>query len=327
MMEEDIELIKEIGANTLRLAHYQHNDYFLDLCDKLGLVVWAEIPYISKHIAHGNDNLISQMSELIYQQMHHASIFFWGVSNEITMFRGHQKELVAENKVLHKLCHEIDPDRQTTMACFAMCGMDNAVTKVTDVVSWNFYFGWYTPFLWLNNLWYDFYHLTHKKTCVGLSEYGAECMINLHSNHPHRGDSTEEYQLIYHNYVCDVISKRPWMWATHVWNMFDFGSDGRNQGGDPGVNHKGLITFDHKTKKDSFYICKAYWSKETFTHIAGKRFANRNGSSTKIVIITNEPELTVKVNGEIKKVFKNKKMKILYFDNMGYADSDLLLYG
>ncbi len=111
------------------------------------------------------------------------------------------------------------------------------------------------------------------------------------------------------------------MWATHVWNMFDFGSDGRNQGGDPGVNHKGLITFDYKTKKDSFYICKAYWSKEIFTHIAGKRFANRNGSSTKIVIITNEPELTVKVNGEVKKVFKNTK----YCEMRVKLNKDLLI--
>lgn len=307
MQDADMKDILEIGANTIRLAHYQHNDYFLDLCDENGLVIWAEIPYISKHIANGNDNLVSQMNELLYQQMHHASIFFWGISNEITMFRGHQKELLAANKVLNNLCHEVDPTRSTTMACFSMCSMDNRVTKITDVVSWNLYFGWYTPFLWLNPLWYGFYHLTHGKRCVGLSEYGAEGMTNLHSNHPHRGDSTEEYQLQYHNYMCKFISKRPYMWATHIWNMFDFGSDGRNQGGDPGVNHKGLITFDHQTKKDSFYICKAYWSKQPFVHIAGKRFQNRDGSSTKIVILTNEKELTVKVNGEVKKVYNDSK--------------------
>lgn len=305
--DEDMRLILEMGVNTLRLAHYQHNDYFLDLCDKYGLVVWAEIPYISKHMDTGNDNSVSQMKELISQQKHHASICFWGTSNEITMFRGHQKELVEQNRVLDKLCHEFDPHRLTTLACFAMCGPFNKVTKSTDVVSWNFYFGWYTPFLWLNNLWFDLYHFFAPKRAVGLSEYGAEGMTNLHSNHPHRGDSTEEYQLIYHEYLLRFITKRPWLWATHVWNMFDFGSDGRNQGGDPGVNHKGLMTFDHKTKKDSYYIYKAYWNNEPMTYIAGKRFANRNGSKTLFRIITNEEKVVLTINGMEYKELKGKK--------------------
>ena len=304
---EDIELIKELGANTIRLAHYQHNDYFLDLCDEYGFVVWAEIPYISNHAEEGNENTITQMREIIAQQRHHPSICFWGTSNEITMFKGHQKELVRQNKVLNDLCHELDPYRLTTLACFAMCGPFNKVTKVTDVVSWNLYFGWYTPFLWLNPLWFGFYHLTHRNHAVGLSEYGAEGMINLHSNKPHRGDSTEEYQLKYHEYMCRFISKRPWLWATHVWNMFDFGSDGRNHGGDPGVNHKGLMTFDHKTKKDSFYICKAYWQEEKFVHIAGKRFENRNGKKTTITVITNETEVVISINDKPLKTIKNKK--------------------
>lgn len=319
--DEDMALIKEVGANTIRLAHYQHDDYFLDLCDKHGVVVWAEIPYISKHLDNGDANALSQMQELIYQQKHHPSICFWGISNEITMFKGHQKQLVALNKKLHDLCHELDSHRLTTLACFAMCGPNNAVTKVTDVVSWNFYFGWYTPFLWLNRVWFDLYHFFNGKRAVGLSEYGAEGMPNLHSNYPHRGDSTEEYQLIYHEYMLRFLYKRPWIWGSHVWNMFDFGSDGRNHGGDPGVNHKGLMTFDHKTKKDSFYIYQAYWNQKPLTWIAGKRFKNRNGNKTLVRIITNEDEVSLFVNDKLFKVLKGKK----YYKVRVPLKSDIIL--
>ena len=223
------------------------------------------------------------------------------------MFKGHQKELVKQNQILNDLCHQLDPYRLTTLACFSMCWMFNKVTKITDVVSWNLYFGWYTPFMWLNPLWYGFYHLFNPKRSVGLSEYGAEGMTNLHSNKPHRGDSTEEYQMMYHHYMCEFIAKRNYIWGTHVWNMFDFGSDGRNHGGDPGVNHKGLVTFDHHTKKDSFYVCKAYWQDEKFVYIAGKRFINRNGKTTKVGIITNEDEVELLLNNAPYKVLKNKK--------------------
>lgn len=287
MHEEDIELIKEIGANTLRLAHYQHDDYFYDLCDRAGLVVWAEIPYISRHMPEANDNAVSQMKELIYQQYNHACIVMWGISNEITMYRKHKKDMLALHRELNDMVHTIDPTRLTTLACFAMCGPANRSAHITDVVAWNLYLGWYVPGFFLNHLWIWFFHTLYPKRPLGYSEYGAECMPNLHSAHPRRGDNSEEYQAAYHEYMLRCFESHPYLWGTYVWNMFDFAADARNQGGEPGMNHKGLVTFDRKTKKDSFYIYKAYWSDRPFVHIAGKRFTNRTGSVTKIKVYTN----------------------------------------
>lgn len=295
--DEDMSLIKEIGANTLRLAHYQHDDYFYELCDKQGIVVWAEIPYISKHLPAAKDNAVAQMKELIYQQYNHPSIVAWGVSNEITMFANDKKEKFVEHVKLNALCHELDPNRITTMACYAACGPFNKLAFTTDVVSWNLYLGWYAPGLFLNDLWFDFFHAMHPKTPVGLSEYGAEAMPNLHSAHPKRCDNTEEYQAVYHEYMLKFISKRPWLWATHVWNMFDFAADARNQGGEPGMNHKGLITFDRQTKKDAFYIYKAYWSKQPFVHVCGKRFVNRTGKKITVKVYSNLDNVALTANG------------------------------
>lgn len=296
--EQDAALIKEIGANTVRLAHYQHDDYFYDLCDRYGFVVWAEIPYISRHMPEANENAVEQMKELIYQQYHHASICVWGVSNEITMYRKHKKDMLALHKKLNALCHELDPHRLTTLACFAMCSPFNRSAHITDLVSWNLYLGWYVPGKFLNNIWFGFFKAFYPKRCIGMSEYGAECMPNLHSKHPRRGDNSEEYQLDYHRYMLRFFEKRPYLWATHVWNMFDFAADARNQGGEPGMNHKGLVTFDRKIKKDSFYAYKAYWSKDPFVYICGKRFENRTGGKTKITVVSNLDGVTLTCNGK-----------------------------
>ncbi len=295
--EEDIKLILETGANTVRLAHYQHDDYFYDLCDKYGLIVWAEIPYISRHLPAANENAVSQMKELIYQQYNHPSIVCWGISNEITMFRRHKRDMLALHKKLNALCHELDPSRFTTLACFAMCSPFHRVGKITDAVSWNLYLGWYVPCLFLNKAWYAFYRLFNPKRIFGMSEYGAEGMPNLHAVKPKRGDNTEEYQFKYHAYMLKFFEKHPEFWATHLWNMFDFAADARDQGGEPGMNHKGLVTFDRKTKKDVFYLYRAYWSKEPFVHLCGKRFVNRTGKRLEITVCTNLPEVEAFVNG------------------------------
>ena len=296
--ERDIELIRESGANTIRLAHYQHDDYFYDLCDKYGFVVWAEIPYISRHMPEANENAVQQMTELIHQQHHHASICFWGVSNEITMFHRHKKDMLALHHRLNDLCHKLDPSRLTTLACFAMCSFSNRSAHITDVVSWNLYLGWYVPGKFLNDLWLGMFKMLHPKRPIGLSEYGAECMPNLHSRHPKRGDNSEEFQLEYHRYMLEFFERNPRLWATHVWNMFDFAADARNQGGEPGMNHKGLITFDRKTKKDSFFLYQAYWTKEPMLHICGKRFENRTGGSTKVTVVSNLDGVTLSANGK-----------------------------
>ena len=295
---EDMDLICEVGANTIRLAHYQHDQYFYDLCDERGMVVWAEIPYISEHMPNGRENTVSQMTELIVQNYNHASIVCWGVSNEITISTKDKKDMLDNHRMLNDLCHKMDPGRFTTLACYAMCGPFNPVAHITDTVSWNLYLGWYVPGLFLNDLWMDFFHKAYPDRCLGYSEYGCEGMPNLHSSHPRRGDHTEEYQAIYHEYMLECFERHPWMWATHVWNMFDFAADARNQGGEPGMNHKGLITFDRKTKKDSFYLYKAYWSKEPFLHICSKRFEDRTEDEITVKVYTNQNEVTLSVNGQ-----------------------------
>ena len=308
MHREDMDLICEVGANTIRLAHYQHDQYFYDLCDERGMVVWAEIPYISEHMPNGRENTISQMKELIIQNYNHPSIVCWGVSNEITISTRDKADMLDNHHVLNDLVHEMDKTRFTTLACYAMCGPFNKVAHITDVVSWNLYLGWYVPGLWLNDLWMRFFHMVYPDRCLGYSEYGCEGMPNLHSAHPRRGDHTEEYQAVYHEYLLKCFERNPYMWATHVWNMFDFAADARNQGGEPGMNHKGLITFDRKTKKDSFYLYKAYWSREPFVHICSKRFADRTQKEIIVKVYSNQNEVTLFLNG--------KKLETAYGDKV-----------
>ena len=298
MHDEDMALIKEIGANTIRLAHYQHDQYFYDLCDEVGMVVWAEIPYISEHMPNGRENTISQMKELIIQNYNHPCIVCWGVSNEITISTKDKKDMLDNHRQLNDLCHEMDKTRLTTLACYAMCGPFNRSAHITDMVSWNLYLGWYVPGFILNDLWMGFFHLCFPNRPFGYSEYGAEGMPNLHSTHPHRGDHTEEYQAKYHEYMLRCFKRHPWMWATHVWNMFDFAADARDQGGEPGMNHKGLVTFDRKTKKDSFYLYKAWWSDEAFVHICSKRFTDRTASEIEVKVYSNQKTVALFADGQ-----------------------------
>ena len=297
MHDEDMALIKEIGANTSRLPHSQHDQHFYDLCDEVGMIVWAEIPYISEHMPNGRENTISQMKELIIQNYNHPCIVCWGVSNEITISTKDKKDMLDNHRQLNDLCHEMDKTRLTTLACYAMCGPFNRSAHITDMVSWNLYLGWYVPGFILNDLWMGFFHLCFPNRPFGYSEYGAEGMPNLHSTHPHRGDHTEEYQAKYHEYMLRCFKRHPWMWATHVWNMFDFAADARDQGGEPGMNHKGLVTFDRKTKKDSFYLYKAWWSDEAFVHICSKRFVERTGSTATVKVYSNQSTVALYVNG------------------------------
>ena len=297
--DEDMELIREIGANTVRLAHYQHDQYFYNLCDEYGMIVWAEIPYISEHMPNGRENTISQMKELIIQNYNHPCIVTWGISNEITISTKNKKDMLENHRILNDLCHKMDPTRVTTLACYAMCGPFNRSAHISDIVSWNLYLGWYVPGLFLNDWWIKFFHTVYPNRCLGYSEYGCEGMPNLHSSKPRRGDHTEEYQAVYHEFMLECFKRHPYMWSTHVWNMFDFAADARDQGGEPGMNHKGLVTFDRKTKKDSFYIYKAYWSEVPFVHIAGSRYVDRPEKVTTVKVYTNQPKVALYVNGKL----------------------------
>lgn len=299
MHEEDMALIREMGANTIRLAHYQHDQYFYDLCDKYGMIVWAEIPYISEHMPQGRENTIIQMKELIVQNHHHPCIVTWGLSNEITISTKDKAGMLDNHHALNDLCHRMDPIRPTTLACYAMCGPFNPVAHISDLVSWNLYLGWYVPGLWLNDLWIGFFHLCCPKRPLGYSEYGCEAMPNLHASRPRRGDHTEEYQCVYHEYMLRCFERHPYLWATHVWNMFDFAADARNQGGEPGMNHKGLVTFDRKIRKDAFYLYKAWWNPEPMVHICSKRYVDRAEPVTEVKIYSNQPKVALYANGKL----------------------------
>lgn len=294
--EEDMDLICELGATTIRLAHYQHDQYFYDLCDERGMVVWAEIPYISTHMPKGGENTISQMKELIVQNYNHPSIVVWGLSNEITMGGESDEDLLENHRILNDLVHEMDKTRLTTIACLSTCSMDDPYIQIPDVVSYNHYFGWYGGNTSMNGPWFDKFHERHPNIPIGCSEYGCEA-LNWHTSNPDQGDYTEEYQAYYHEELIKQLYTRKYLWATHVWNMFDFGADSRNEGGENGQNHKGLITFDRKYKKDSFYAYKAWLSEDPFVHICGKRYVDRVEDVTKVTVYSNQPEVELFANG------------------------------
>ena len=294
--EEDIDLICEVGATTIRLAHYQHDQYFYDLCDERGLVIWAEIPYISKHMPGGRENTISQMKELIIQNYNHPSIVVWGLSNEISI-GGSDDDLLENHRILNDMVHEMDKTRLTTIAAVSMCKMDDPYLQIPDVVSYNHYFGWYGGETAMNGPWFDKFHATHPNIPIGCSEYGCEA-LNWHTSEPKQGDYTEEYQAYYHEELIKQFFTRKYIWATHVWNMFDFGADARSEGGENGQNHKGLITMDRKYKKDAFYAYKAWLSDEPFVHVCYKRYIDRVEDVTKVTVYSNQPEVELFVNGE-----------------------------
>ena len=296
--EEDARLIRELGANTVRLAHYQHNQAFYDACDELGLIVWAEIPFISimSRDPAAHENCRSQMQELVYQNFNHASICFWGISNEITI-GGELPGLVDNLKDLNALVKSMDPTRLTTMAHVSMLPMDSEMNQITDVLSYNHYFGWYGGKMEQNEVWLDAFHEKYPDRPLGISEYGAEGIITYHNDDPKCRDYSEEYQAVYHEHMAEVIEKRPYLWATHVWNMFDFGCDARDEGGVKGRNNKGLVTFDRRIKKDSYYVYKAYWSSDPFVHLCGKRYAQRTADEITVKVYSNQPSVALTVNG------------------------------
>lgn len=293
---EDMDYICEMGANTIRLAHYQHDQFFYDLCDERGMVVWAEIPYISRHMPEANDNTVLQMKELIVQNYNHPSIVVWGLSNEITMDGAKDPDMINQHRILNDLVHEMDKTRPTVIACISTCGIDEEYVHIPDVVSYNHYFGWYGGNVADNGPWFDNFHAKYPNTPIGVSEYGCEA-LNWHTSNPRQGDYTEEYQAYYHEELIKQLFTRKYIWATHVWNMYDFGADARAEGGENGQNHKGLMTIDRKYKKDSFYAYKAWLSDEPFVHLCSKRYIDRTEDVTKVTVYSNLPEVELFANG------------------------------
>lgn len=295
----DMEIIREMGANTIRLAHYQHAQEFYDLCDENGIIVWAEIPYITMHMSGGRENTLSQMRELVIQNYNHPSIVCWGLSNEITAASAVNEELMENHRELNRLCHELDQTRKTVMANVFMLEKESSLLEIPDINSYNLYFGWYVGEMVQTDEFFDEYHSAYPDRCIGFSEYGADANPAYHSSQPDRGDYTEEYQCLYHEHMLRMIEERPWLWATHVWNMFDFAADGRDEGGKHGENQKGLVTIDRELRKDAFYLYKAYWSKEAFVHLCGRRYVDRAEEVTKIKVYSNQPLVALYVDGKL----------------------------
>ena len=296
----DMAIIRELGANTLRLAHYQHAQEFYDLCDENGIVVWAEIPYITMHMHDGRENTLSQMRELITQCYNHPCIAVWGLSNEITAASAVNEELLENHRALNELCHRMDSTRLTTMADVFMLEIESPILEIPDINSYNLYFGWYLGELEQTDEFFDEYHAKYPDRVIGFSEYGADANPAFHSSRPEKGDYTEEYQALYHEHMLRMIQARPYLWATHVWNLFDFAADGRDEGGKHGENQKGLVTFDRQLRKDAFYLYKAAWNKkEPFVHLCGKRYVNRCEEETEIKTYSNRGEVSLYVDGTL----------------------------
>ncbi len=297
--KEDMAIIRELGANTLRLAHYQHAQEFYDLCDENGIIVWAEIPYITMHMKNGRANTLSQMEELIVQCYNHPSIAVWGLSNEITAASAVNEDLLENHRLLNELCHRLDPTRPTTMASVYTLDTDSPILEVPDVNSYNLYFGWYLGETKQVGEFFDTYHAKFPDRPIGFSEYGADANPQFQAVCPQRGDYTEGYQALYHEQLWPQIEERPWLWSTYVWNLFDFGADGRDEGGKHGLNQKGLVTFDRSIKKDAFYFYKAVWNKiEPFVHLCGRRYTDRTEDVTEIKAYSNQPQITLYADGK-----------------------------
>ena len=299
MQQEDLAIMLEMGLNTVRLAHYQHDQYFYELCDRHGIIAWAEIPYITQHMLETRANTISQMTELVLQSCNHPSIVCWGLSNEITASGGVNDDLLENHRLLNDLCHRLDPTRLTVMAHAFMLEPGHPLVRLPDVSSYNLYYGWYVGDMTDNDRWFDDFHRRFPDVSMGLSEYGADANPQYQNSMPEKGDTSESYQAVYHEHMLGMWRRRPYIWAMHCWNMFDFAADGRNEGGKPGQNQKGLVTFDRTLKKDAYYIYKAYLSQEPFVHICGRRYADRAEAITEVKVYSNQDTVTLTLDGQV----------------------------
>lgn len=197
----------------------------------------------------GKENTLSQMRELITQCYNHPSVYCWGLSNEITSAGVVTEELLENHRALNELCHQLDPPRPTTIASVFTLETDSKLLEVPDILAYNLYFGWYTGALEQNDAFFDTFHARFPHRAIGFSEFGADSNIRFQTAAPQAGDYTEQYQTVYHEHILPMLEERPWIYGAYVWNMFEFAADGRDEGGEHGINQKGLVTFDHKTQK------------------------------------------------------------------------------
>lgn len=293
----DMDLIGEIGANTVRLSHYPHPQAIYDLCDEMGLIVWAEIPLLKLTMSDALlENAKYQLTELIYQNLHHPSICFWGIQNEIAIF-GEKPYMTERLTELNDLAHKLDGSRITTSSNLNSVLCSSPLNHITDIQAYNVYFGWYYGTMPDHAAFLDEFHRVNPGVPLGISEYGVDCNPQYHSDEPKVNDYTEEYQCKYHETVYPYMAERDFVWGSYVWNMFDFVSAIRNAGGVFARNIKGLVTHDRKIRKDAFYYYKAQWSDEPFVHIAEKRFALRTGNTMNVKVYSNQKTVVLEADG------------------------------
>ena len=321
--EEDTRLMLEMGVNAIRLAHYPQATYMYDLMDRNGIVTWAEIPFVGPggYADKGfvdqpsfRKNGKEQLKEMIRQHFNHPSICFWGLFNELKENGDNPLEYIKE---LNVLAHQEDPTRPTTSAS----NQGGAINFITDNIAWNRYDGWYgaTPATLAS--WLDKTHQAHPEIKIAISEYGAGASIyhqqdSLVQTSPGSWWHPENWQTEYHIQNWKIISERPYVWGSFVWNMFDFGAAHRTEGDRPGINDKGLVTHDRKVKKDAFYFYKANWNPEPMVYIAGRRSVNRVKPVTEVQIFSNCAEVTLKVNGQIIKKMQPEGVKVCIFKDI-----------
>lgn len=310
-MDLDMSIIKEIGANSIRLSHYQHNDYFYTLCDREGILVWAEIPFISVPTTSDkeNKNAKDQLERLIKQAYNHSSIYCWGVQNEITI--AIENETIYEMvKELSYMARKLDSSRFIAQANIHSVANESSLNELTDFVGYNLYYGWYYKEMQDLEKRLDEFHKTRSDIPVMVTEYGVDTNPKLHSYNPVVKDYTEEYQLLFHDNALKTFNERSFVLGGYVWAMFDFGSEIRNEGGEKGKNQKGLVTIDRKIKKDAFYLYKAYWSKNLFVKLAGSRFINRHKELNDIVVLSNLENIKIYLNNQfISEINTDEPMK------------------
>lgn len=303
-LEEDMSILKEIGANAVRLSHYQHEQHFYDMCDREGIVVWAEIPMLAMpDNEEGIRNACEQLRELILQNKHHPSICFWGLQNEIAI-AGESLAMYRGVERLQELAHELDPVRLTTGANLYCVKNESPLNTITDIVAYNIYFGWYYGEMEEYVDFLEQFHADNPKISIGISEYGVDANPAFHSDTPKAKDYSEEFQCRFHETVYPILNSRSYIWSTFVWNLFDFGSSMRDEGGVKGKNCKGLVTYDRKLRKDAFYFYKAQWSKEPFVHINSRRYEQRTEKTITVRVYSNLKKVCLEVDG---KYFEEKE--------------------
>lgn len=298
--QQDLNDVLEIGANSVRLSHYQHPQEMYYLCDEAGLIVWAEIPMLKMTDKEELfENACSQLKELILQNIHHPSICFWGIQNEIAMF-GENEQMYQSVRKLEELAKRLDPTRITASANLFCVENKSQLNQITDAVGYNVYFGWYYGEMQDNAEFADSFHRDNPKVPLGITEYGVDANLAFHSENPKVKDYSEEYQALYHETVYPIFRDRDYIWGTYVWNLYDFSSEIRDEGGVKYKNGKGLISYDRKIKKDAFYYYKAQWSKEPFVKIAESRFQKRAKDAITVKVYSNQEEVTLRVNQNVR---------------------------